>query len=154
MQLSKIHDARSRCGGDGRDRTGDLLLAKQALSQLSYIPRAVDGGPKWARTTDTRLIKTVLYQLSYGPTRPAQPALRIKDLGIASDPEPSPGRAGGFQSRRRAETRGEIRKEVIQPHLPVRLPCYDLAPLTSRTFDGALPCGLSYRLRVQPTQVA
>ena len=25
-------------GGDNRDRTGDLLLAKQALSQLSYIP--------------------------------------------------------------------------------------------------------------------
>ena len=26
-------------GGDSRDRTGDLLLARQALSQLSYIPR-------------------------------------------------------------------------------------------------------------------
>ena len=26
-----------------------------------------------------------------------------------------------------------IRKEVIQPHLPVRLPCYDLAPVTSLT---------------------
>ena len=25
-------------GGDSRDRTGDLLLARQALSQLSYIP--------------------------------------------------------------------------------------------------------------------
>ena len=28
----------ARNGGDNRDRTGDLLLAKQALSQLSYIP--------------------------------------------------------------------------------------------------------------------
>ena len=26
-----------------------------------------------------------------------------------------------------------FRKEVIQPHLPVRLPCYDLAPVTSFT---------------------
>ena len=26
-------------GGADRDRTGDLLLAKQALSQLSYSPR-------------------------------------------------------------------------------------------------------------------
>ena len=26
--------------GDDRDRTGDLLLAKQALSQLSYVPEA------------------------------------------------------------------------------------------------------------------
>ena len=25
-------------GGEGRDRTVDLLLAKQLLSQLSYIP--------------------------------------------------------------------------------------------------------------------
>ena len=27
-----------------------------------------------------------------------------------------------------------LRKEVIQPHLPVRLPCYDLALLTDLTF--------------------
>ena len=27
------------------------------------------------------------------------------------------------------------RKEVFQPHLPVRLPCYDLAPITSFTLD-------------------
>ena len=27
-----------KLGGDDRDRTGDLLLAKQALSQLSYAP--------------------------------------------------------------------------------------------------------------------
>ncbi len=31
-----------------------------------------------------------------------------------------------------------IRKEVIQPHLPVRLPCYDFVPLTYHSFD-ALP---------------
>ena len=30
-----------RFGGDGRDRTVDLLNAIQALSQLSYAPRAV-----------------------------------------------------------------------------------------------------------------
>ena len=30
------------------------------------------------------------------------------------------------------------RKEVIQPHLPVRLPCYDFTPLTKRTFDSVL----------------
>lgn len=46
-----------------------------------------------------------------------------------------------------------LRKEVIQPHLPIRLPCYDLAPLTGHTFGDSLPCGLGHRLRVQPTQV-
>src|SRR5205807_3680966 len=31
-----------------------------------------------------------------------------------------------------------LRKEVIQPHLPVRLPCYDFTPITDPTFDGSL----------------
>ena len=31
-----------------------------------------------------------------------------------------------------------LRKEVIQPHLPIRLPCYDFVPLTPHTFDGWL----------------
>ena len=30
-----------------------------------------------------------------------------------------------------------LRKEVIQPHLPVRLPCYDLAPVTSFTLGSS-----------------
>ena len=34
---------------------------------------------------------------------------------------------------------GLPRKEVIQPHLPVRLPCYDFTPLTPRTFDASAP---------------
>jgi hypothetical protein len=46
-----------------------------------------------------------------------------------------------------------LRKEVIQPHLPVRLPCYDFTPITDPTFDGSLPYGLGHRLRVLPTFV-
>ena len=37
------------------------------------------------------------------------------------------------------------RKEVIQPHLPIRLPCYDLAPITG------LALGRSSRLRTSGT---
>ena len=37
-----------------------------------------------------------------------------------------------------SECHGLLRKEVIQPHLPVRLPCYDLVLITSPTFDGSL----------------
>jgi hypothetical protein len=29
---------KEKCGGRDRDRTGDPLLAKQVLSQLSYTP--------------------------------------------------------------------------------------------------------------------
>ncbi len=31
------------------------------------------------------------------------------------------------------------RKEVIQPHLPIRLPCYDFTPIIDFTLDGWLP---------------
>ncbi|NIL92819.1 hypothetical protein RhoFasSB10_05183 [Rhodococcus fascians] len=36
-------------------------------------------------------------------------------------------------------TKRLLRKEVIQPHLPVRLPCYDFVPIADPTFDGSLP---------------
>ena len=38
----------------------------------------------------------------------------------------------------RSESSGIPRKEVIQPHLPVRLPCYDFTPIIDPTFDGCL----------------
>ena len=44
------------------------------------------------------------------------------------------------------------RKEVIQPHLPVRLPCYDFTPLTLHTFDASVPCGFGRRLRAVCTR--
>ena len=31
-----------------------------------------------------------------------------------------------------------LRKEVIQPHVPVRLPCYDLVPITNPTLGSSL----------------
>ena len=52
------------------------------------------------------------------------------------------------------KTRGMLpRKEVIQPQLPLRLPCYDFVPIIHPTFDGCLPCGLAHRLQVLPTFV-
>ena len=31
-----------------------------------------------------------------------------------------------------------LRKEVIQPHLPIRLPCYDFTPVISPAFGSSL----------------
>ena len=31
------------------------------------------------------------------------------------------------------------RKEVIQPQVPLRLPCYDFTPITTQTLDRSLP---------------
>ncbi len=58
-----------------------------------------------------------------------------------------------WATRRTPDRRPEKlrRKEVIQPHLPVRLPCYDLVPITSLTLDGSIHKGLGHRLRVLPT---
>ena len=43
------------------------------------------------------------------------------------------------------------RKEVIQPHLPVRLPCYDFVPIAGSALDGSAPCGFGHRLQASPT---
>lgn len=47
-------------------------------------------------------------------------------------------------------TKKLLRKEVIHPHLPVRVPCYDFVPIADPTFDGSLT-RLGHRLRVLPT---
>ena len=54
--------------------------------------------------------------------RPAETALTCQRLLFLS------GRPFGRPSR----------KEVFQPHLPVRLPCYDLAPITRFTLGRSL----------------
>ena len=52
FHLALSFKPKAKSGGANRDRTGDLLLAKQALSQLSYGPgdpgnKAVGGGSGW-----------------------------------------------------------------------------------------------------------
>ena len=36
-----------------------------------------------------------------------------------------------------------VRKEVIQPQVPLRLPCYDFTPITNHTLGACLPRGLA-----------
>ena len=64
-------------GGAKRDRTADLLLARQALSQLSYGPECIDGttyrlncigvGPSGLEPPTSRLSGVCSNQLSYRP---------------------------------------------------------------------------------------
>ena len=65
-----------RLGGGERDRTDDLLLAKQALSQLSYTPliknskkHAILVGPGRLELPTSRLSGVRSNHLSYGPIR-------------------------------------------------------------------------------------
>ena len=63
-------------------------------------------------------------------------------------PEPS-----AFAERFECAETFSLRKEVIQPQVLLRLPCYDFTPIMSHTLDGCFPCGLAHRLLVQPTFV-
>ena len=51
---------------------------------------------------------------------------------------------------RRPDTRVSF-KEVIQPQVPLGLPCYDFTLVMNHTVVSALPEGLDYLLLVQPT---
>ena len=55
------------------------------------------------------------------------------------------------EARKRALAAMILRKEVIQPQVPLRLPCYDFTPVAKPTVVACLPFGLAQRLRVNPT---
>ena len=42
------------------------------------------------------------------------------------------------KSKEEAQENVLLRKEVIHPHLPVRIPCYDFTPITIHTLDAFL----------------
>ena len=100
---------------------------------------------------------TFLAQLS--PRRTRLPPAHRRPLGRCSTLERPPHHErvsndlNTHAIRRRAGRCMLLRKEVIQPHLPVRLPCYDFVPIASPTFDDSLRKRLGHRLRVLPTFV-
>ena len=80
------------------------------------------------------------------------PSLTGRDLDPNTVRYGGPMRAGpedptGMGGRQRTI----LRKEVIQPQVPLRLPCYDFTPVADPTVVACLPCGLAQRLRVEPT---
>jgi hypothetical protein len=86
---------------------------------------------------------SALTKLSYGTLRveALAPPSRISCLLIQCINQ----RADTKSTQVRGLDGHDPRKEVFQPHLPVRLPCYDLAPVTSFTL------GRSSRLRTSGT---
>ena len=93
-----------------RDRTADLLNANQALSQLSYSPiRSTED--RGQRTEDRSLcpLSSVLCPLH-------------EDKCVSTR------RSGSLAF-----------KEVIQPQVPLGLPCYDFTPVMNHKVVSALP---------------
>src|SRR5882724_1034073 len=111
-------------GGAGEIRTRDPLLAKQMLYQLSYDPEI--GG-----LCCKELLVLDIYFVRSTETR---------KLSLPSTIEDST----------EVEMLRLLKKEVIQPQVPLRLPCYDFVPITSLTLGRRLPCGLANALRAKP----
>ena len=138
------------------------MLAKHALSQLSYTPtRGIIALPPIPQN-DTELgiqpheLDSCFQSRPELPSVPCRLSLPLQALrGVSATVlslrrSPLPrvfalSRASASPRRIRpgisfALSRQTVlpRKEVIQPHLPIRLPCYDFTPVIDLTFDGWL----------------
>ena len=111
-------------GGDERVRTDGLLLARQALSQLSYTPANHERSHRTCVLVGT--LKTIQVRFRFSSGLPL-PVLRSSALSFPSN-EYRPERLLGKRLLSFRFLRLP-RKEVIQPHLPIRLPCYDFTPV-------------------------
>ena len=99
-------------GGDKQDRTADLRSASAALSQLSYIPifKSCMVGMNGLEPSTPALSAQCSNHLSYTPFLFNTKISKQVFLFL-------------------------LRKEVIHPHLPVRIPCYDFTPIAIHTFS-------------------
>ena len=127
-----------KVGGDERNRTADPLLARQVLSQLSYAPtflllsaKTCLVGLSGLEPLTSRLSGVRSNQLSYRPfcfsLRAAPSKLNINQRMCVD-----------LKSTRYLTISCLHRKEVIQPHLPIRLPCYDFTPVIEPAFGSSL----------------
>ena len=81
-------------------------------------------GPTRIELVTSRLSGVHSNHLSYGPDR----VLRLKYLNV-------------YKAHSKIKSKTcclfyLLRKEVIQPHLPIRLPCYDFTPIIDPTFGS------------------
>ena len=107
-------------GGDEGNRTLDPLLAGQVLSQLSYTPIAsVEVGCGPSKSNNKPETYLILHSVGF--------LYLITASTIFGDSSLTPCLVPVLH-----------RKAVIQPHLPIRLPCSDLTPIIEPTFGSVL----------------
>ena len=102
------------------------MACKAIALPLSYIPSKMVGRGGFEPPT-SRLSAACSNQLSYRPIKNTAHKYRQRQKHKT------------YICRILSNRHCLLRKEVIQPHLPVRLPCYDFTPLTRHTFDGSSP---------------
>ena len=112
------------------------LMLATTIQLPNTTPHHQDG----ATTTHTTSHPTTAPGVASGPNSvPA--ALLLSRRNCCCAPSPHPLRATGSSRPTPSEVKVFfvvlLRKEVIQPHLPVRLPCYDFVPIADPTFDSS-----------------
>ncbi len=123
-----------------RDRTADLLRARQALSQLSYSPvqslyqHALVGLGGFEPPTSP-LSGVRSNQLSY------RPITLNKEPGGSADPGNTLASTDKTKTGVWTLEKGVTSsfKEVIQPQVPLGLPCYDFTPVMNHKVVSDLP---------------
>src|SRR5688572_30400217 len=115
--------------------TRTALLCRRRSRPPMYAPPAPIARAPWHRRRPRRAASRDARARPGTGARPCPITTHALDRRVTSDP---------------AHGAALPRKEVIQPQLPLRLPCYDFVPITSPTLDGCLPCGLAHRLQVLP----
>ena len=130
-------------GGAKRDRTADLLRARQALSQLSYSPISEPLLHFVAKYTfilnDAH--REELVGLS-GLEPPTSPLSGVRSNHLSYKPLIKVFLLVTFPSDNLCEHFTQsisLGKEVIQPQVPLRLPCYDFTPVMNHKVVSALP---------------
>ncbi len=112
-------------GGDDGIRTHDPLLAGQVLSQLSYTP-----------TSSAHPVRDLNPLRSFVRNCPRSLAILTGSSKIEQQRFVPANTLLCLPPCERSAIL--LRKEVIQPHLPIRLPCYDLTPIIEPTFGHFL----------------
>ena len=122
-------------------------LSPSLSCQRSGPPQLVgfDHGPPCGSVT-----RAITVHWRYGDLNPRPMACKATALATELYPRPCSRPVQTAYTEKGGEFEGErafavwlspagssLRKEVIQPHLPVRLPCYDFTPLTRHTFGSA-----------------
>ena len=111
---------------------------------------------EWIRQSHDLPLTSVVKQRSDRSGRLARHAascqtIELWDRNVRGERLPRCFQAG---SRPRSRLLVDSGKEVIQPQVPLRLPCYDFAPVTALAFGRLAPCGFRHGLRALPASMA
>ena len=140
----------------GLPRPSSPAIAKASIMRLNSLPTEIPYGTGAARL---QVFCCLARRLSKGRRDFSSCNLNYTLLllhchtWVFKEHAPPGKQAAQYERRRLAGHVSDwfLKKEVIQPLVPQRLPCYDFIPVVNHTLDASVPCGFGQRLRVQST---